>query len=441
MNPEAETVKALRAAVETRDPAACGNCGAAGPEIELQPSEVDGEVLCLSCVDEKPPLVGGYAKSLQSIQPEKVDWLWPGRIPFGMLSLLIGDPGLGKSLLSVDIAAKVSRAGGNVLLASAEDHAAITIRPRAEAAGADLNLIHTAAMRRGDEIEGGMSFPEDCEELAALIQRHSARLVVIDPLMAHMGSGLNTWSDHSTRQATAPLHRIAEDHHCAILVVHHLNKGKGADPMHRAGGSIGIPAAVRSAMVLARDPEDPEGDRGAQRVLAHFKCNIGPLADSLTCEIVTAQVRDDLPEVPRLKVIGTSQTSGADLLGAPTGEERTERSEAVEILASELDDTTPRRVQEVKAAVLAAGVSPRTLDRAKRALGVLSEKKGFGADGEWYWRLPKGRHGEEGEERQPYISPVASLGGNGYVEPNGGGRLPKGRHGEEMARFDGGEVD
>jgi hypothetical protein len=408
-NPEAFAYQAaLEGALSTRP-------------AEIDPSETEGPAT-------QPD--GAYAKPLSAIQPEVIKWLWPERIPFGMLSMLAGDPGLGKSTLSVDIAARVSRAGVDVLLLSAEDHAAATIRPRAEAAGADLAKVHVVAMS-ADGMDEGLRLPDDCDALDALVSQYAAGLVVIDPLMAHMADKVDSHSDKSSRTALAPVHRMAERRGCAVMFILHLNKAKGADPTYRTGGSIAVPAAVRSALLWARDPEDPDGDRGSQRVLAHFKSNLGPLAESITYNIETAQLADEIT-APRLRKIGTSATSGADLLSAATGEERTERSEAIEILESELAEG-PRSVKSVKAACLSAGVSPRTLDRAKSALGVRSKREGgIGPDGEWIWDLPL---------RTPSLStptpypPGGVLSRNGSVEPDRAPSKDKGRHASEMASF------
>ena len=68
---------------------------------------------------------------LQDVEPKPLDWLWEGRIPLGKVTILAGDPGLGKSYTSLDIAARVSEGGawpdggnaplGNVVIISAED--------------------------------------------------------------------------------------------------------------------------------------------------------------------------------------------------------------------------------------------------------------------------------------------------------------------------------
>jgi hypothetical protein len=340
------------------------------------------------------------------ITREKVSWLWPGRIPLGMLSLLIGDPGLGKSVLCVLLAARVSRAGADAIILSAEDSHSATIRPRLEATEADLERVHRVEVRR-DGIEEGIALPDDATELDRMVGETGARLVVIDPLMAHLPEAVNSWRDQSIRRALAPLHRMAEKRRCAVVVVAHLNKARGTEALYRAGGSIGIPAAVRSALLLARDPQDPDGDRGSQRVLAHIKCNVGEQAESLAARIQTVELDEQLI-APRFEITGTSSTSAADLLDRPSGEERTERDEAAEFLRAELAGG-PCPVREVRKAARDAGIADRTLERAKKALGVEAERVSHGnaGAGEWLWSLPpQERHPQE---RHPNISTVASL--------------------------------
>jgi AAA domain len=328
-----------------------------------------------------------HLAALATIEREEVRWLWPERVPLGMLTLLIGDPGLGKSLLGLLFASWVSRAGGDVLILSAEDHAGATIRPRAEAVEADLDRLHIVGMRR-DGLEDGLALPDDAAELDRVASETDARLVIVDPLMAHLPESVNSWRDQSVRRALAPLHRIAEQRAAAVLPIAHLNKARGADPLYRAGGSIGIPAAVRSALLLARDPEDPDRDRGSQRVLAHIKCNVAPQAESLACRIDPVQLMGDEQLVaPRLRITGTSATSATDLLAAPTGEERTERDEAVDFLRVELAER-PRPVKEVRKAARDAGIADRTLDRAKASLGIQAHRiGGVAGAGHWEWSL------------------------------------------------------
>ena len=105
-------------------------------------------------VTETTPVVA----RLQDCQSTPIHWLWPARVPAGKLTLLVGDPGLGKSFVTLDIAARISRGQalprvsneqpaaersmpGSIVLLSAEDDVSDTIRPRLIAAGADLSRI------------------------------------------------------------------------------------------------------------------------------------------------------------------------------------------------------------------------------------------------------------------------------------------------------------
>jgi energy-coupling factor transporter ATP-binding protein EcfA2 len=350
----------------------------------LPPDEAIEQLAALAARAAEGAGDGVRTVTFETVVKESISWLWEGRIPRGMLTLLVGDPGLGKSLLTALLAGWVSKAGGDVLLLSAEDHKAATIRPRLEAVGADLARVHALEVRR-EGIEEGIALPDDGAELQRIAEERAAKLVIVDPLMAHLPESVNSWRDQSVRRALAPLHRLAEDLRCAVVIVAHLNKAKGADATHRTGGSIAIPAAVRSALLLARDPQDPEPESGSQRVLAHFKCNVAPLADTLTADIEEVKLGGGY-DAPRFGIVGTSAVSAADLLDAPTDEARTERDEAIEFLEAELGEG-PRPTQEIKNAARAAAISDRTLARAKADLGIKSTKDGL--NGGWRWRLPK----------------------------------------------------
>ena len=329
----------------------------------------------------------------KKVRRETVEWFWDGLIPYGMLTLLVGDPGLGKSLLTVYLAAKASRQGVNSILLSAEDHKGATIRPRLEAADADLGLVHHVEVRR-DGMEEGLLLPDDAAKLDQIIGKTKTRLVVVDPLTAHLPENINSWHDQSVRRALAPLHRSAEKRGCAVVVVAHLNKGGGQDPLYRTGGSIGLPAAVRSALLLARDPTDPEGERGSRRVLAHIKCNVAPQSSSRACEIKAAALSGKKGiKAPLLEIKGLSSVDGRELLNADQGE-TSQRHSAEEFLRVELAGG-PRPTAELQTAAKDAGHSWRTVERAKDKLGVKARRvggkgrrgKSGGGKGHWQWKL------------------------------------------------------
>jgi hypothetical protein len=330
---------------------------------------------------------------LSEVEPERVDWLWRGRIPKGKLTLIDGDPGLGKSALVVDCAARKSVGGqwpdgapcelGGVVICSAEDGLADTIRPRLDAAGGDPEKVLALGTLLEDGNERLISIPEDIPVIERGIERVDAGVVFIDPLMAFLSGRHNAHKDQDVRRALAPLAGMAERTGAAVAVVRHLNKATGGSPLYRGGGSIGIVGAARSALLVARHPED-EG----RRVLAPLKSNLAQAASSLAFSLTGAD-----NGAVRVEWLGETTYSADALLSAPIDpEERSALDEAKEYLYDALKDA-PRWSKAVKEEASEVGISEITLKRAKRELGVRSEKE---ADGSWTWRLPQ----DKGDQRE-----------------------------------------
>ncbi|MEM1027288.1 MAG: AAA family ATPase [Planctomycetota bacterium] len=268
--------------------------------------------------DPRTPIYNGPSVTkLSSVQPTKVRWLWPDRLALGKLTLLAGDPGLGKSYLTLDLAARVSAglpfpgapgsnpgssvasggasaegvSGGGggfqhfqgygnlprkVILLSAEDDPADTIRPRLDAAGADCDHVLLMKGVRFAEKERAVNLREDIRHLEALVKSldGECRLIVIDPISAYLGDD-EGHSNTKVRNMLAPLAKLAQDHGVAVLAVTHLNKGGGQGPtnaIYRTMGSLAFTAAARTVHLVARDPADPDGQR---RLMLPIKNNLG----------------------------------------------------------------------------------------------------------------------------------------------------------------------
>ena len=155
---------------------------------------------------------------LSEVETEQVSWLWRGWLALGKLSVMDGDPGLGKSATVLDIAAQVSSGRefpdgtrndvglGGVVVLSAEDTLSDTIKPRLEAAHADLERITSMAMLPdGSGHERLLSIPEDFQHLEAEIRCMEAKLVVVDPLVAFFSKRVDSHKDQDVRRALAPL--------------------------------------------------------------------------------------------------------------------------------------------------------------------------------------------------------------------------------------------
>lgn len=323
---------------------------------------------------------------LSDVKREIISWVWRNRIPKGKITLLDGDPGLGKSLLTLNIAARITMGlampdgapteAGGVVLVTAEDGLGDTVRPRLELMGADLKRI--VALQSVRDREGQLRPPtvEDVHEIEGAVDAVSAGLIVIDPLMAYLPSKRDSHRDQDVRRSLHILAQLAERKGVAVLIVRHLNKSGGSQSIYRGGGSIGIIGAARSGLLVAKDPDDEN-----RRVLASVKSNLGPLAPSLRFAV------EGVGEVPRIAWGGES-THGADsLLAASSGgpEERSAIGEAREFIADLLANG-PVASKEVYAKARAAGISEITLKRAKRAMGVTSKPRGF--SGSIFWDLP-----------------------------------------------------
>ena len=212
---------------------------------------------------------------LSEITKKPVEWLWPGRIPLGELTLVDGDPDTNKSSLTLDLAARLSKGQAmppenegekngepaKVLLLVAEDSIEKTLPRRLEAAGADLARVAV--------LNQAMTLPQDLGILRAAIVQTGAKLVVLDPLVVFLGT-CNT-RDQSVRQALTPVVRLADQTNTAFLAIRHLVKSGGRHRLYRGSGSIGIIGAARSGFLVANSPDDPN-----MRVLCHTKCNLGP---------------------------------------------------------------------------------------------------------------------------------------------------------------------
>src|SRR2546423_10139990 len=195
---------------------------------------------------------------LSTVQPEAVRWFWPGRIAYGKLTLLIGDPGLGKSQLALDVAARLTRgqplptgeatAPGAVIVLSAEDGAADTVRPRFDACGGDPARF-ALEVSPDDDDATPPDLVRDLADLRAEIQRTHASLVIVDPLTAYLPADVNAWRDTDVRRVLRRLAKLAEKTGGAVVAVMHLNKQAEAPALYRVGGSIAFTAGARVVLL------------------------------------------------------------------------------------------------------------------------------------------------------------------------------------------------
>jgi putative DNA primase/helicase len=340
------------------------------------------------------------------VAPAALDWLWPRYLARGKLVILDGDPGMGKSVLTIALIARLTRGGAlpdgvmltrpyTCVLLSAEDAAADTIRPRAEAAGVDLARL--VVPNFGQRVP---RFPEDLAALEGLIRERGAELVVIDPLMAFLPPKVAANLDQCVRQALTPLATIAAETGCAILLVRHLTKTGRDRAVHRGQGSMGIVASVRTALFVAPHPQDPNA-----RVLAVSKSNVGQAPPALGFRVV------ELSGQPAIEWTGPVEVTADDVSQTRRVEVVRMRDRACDWLKRALAGG-PRTAADLYAAAAKAGIPERSLDRAKQSLGIGSQRiHNRKTDrSEWYWYDSSAPWPQDAPFKKPFeLEPLDAL--------------------------------
>ena len=330
---------------------------------------------------------------LTDIEAKPISWLWPGRIALGKLSLIAGDPGLGKSLLTATMAAIVSKGYswpleetvapiGSVVLLSAEDDPGDTIKPRLEAAEADCDRIHVLQAVRatdsdGNPIERMFSLKRDIAVLEELLPTlPDCRLVIIDPISAYL-EGADSHNNTDVRGLLAPLAKLASDHSVAIVLIQHLNKSSGGSAMYRSMGSVAFVAAARAAYIVTKDQNDPE-----RRFVMPTKNNLAKDTTGLAYSVRTA---DNGAPVIAWELEPVTITADEALAPLQSDEEKTDTDWAIDFLERELAEDSVQAA-EVNKDAKQAGISQKSLRRAAEKLGIKRKKAGFNQG--WVWSLP-----------------------------------------------------
>jgi len=342
-------------------------------------------------LDESKPEPGKYADlvCLADVKPEPISWLWPGRIAIGKINLFAGDPGLGKSLLTVELAAHVSKGKpwpvdgsqcprGDVLLLSAEDDLADTIRPRLDAAGADVNRVYALPMVAVDSGDGTdyrrcPSLVDDVERIGAMLADNpDIRLLTIDPISAYL-AGVDSHKNTDMRAVLSPWADLASRYRVAIVCISHLNKGAGS-AMYRTAGSIAFMAAARAAFSVSKDKDDE-----LRRLVLPVKNNLGPDEGGLAYRV------EAVDGIPRIEWEPEAVHITAEDALSPDNGEHSERMEAATWLREILADD-PLASKTVETMARDAGYAWRTVQRAgKECPDIEIKRDGFGKGSRVMW--------------------------------------------------------
>lgn len=322
------------------------------------------------------PHVDSVYVPLAEFEPEKVKWYWPNYLAASVITVLDGDPGIGKSFLAMHVATQFSVGGSlprqdklkpsKVIYATMEDDPNFTIRPRIDAMGGNPENIFVQS-RFSPFDEGGM------KALSRAVEEVQPRLLVIDPLYSFVGAGADIYRPNEIRQVLTEVQQIADVSSAAVLAIRHLRKMKADKAIYQGAGAIDVIGVARCGLLVAQDPNDP-----SLKVIAHSKHNLSERMASLTYRLSGGGEGRQ----PRFEWAGTSGLTADDLLGAGSGSGTNARKEAKDFLREVLADGE-RPAAEIQSMAEDEGFSERTLKRAKRDLGIASRL----SKDKWLWRL------------------------------------------------------
>jgi putative DNA primase/helicase len=301
---------------------------------------------------------------------------------------MIGIPSTSKTTVAIDMAARTSRgmpwpdgAGnaprGKVLVLSAEDDCADTLRPRLDAAGGDpaqvfmVDGVRDGSGKRMFSLRYDLGALRDCARKVG-----DVRLVIIDPLSAYL-DGADDHKNGDVRGLLGPVSELAAEIKATVLGISHLSKNAGNAAIHRALGSVAYVAAARAVWGVVKDTDDP-----ARRLMLPVKQNLSADMGGLAFTV------DSTPDGPAI-AWGDRVDVQIDDAMRPDADGGAAHTEAEEWLADALA-AGPVAAAEIKRRAAADSIAERTLTRAKKTLGVSSRRAGFGGDGAWVWALPEG---------------------------------------------------
>ncbi len=345
----------------------------------------------------KPRAIQLRIVGMDQVTERETEWLWPGWIPLGTLTIIGGNPGGGKTSLALDLSTRLSRGWampgrgnetgqcGMIVFIGEEDGASRTLRPRLRKMGADLTQIKILEGLIIGEDEAAFTLDRGLQPLDILMELYpETKLLILDPITDYLGFEVNPNSNAEVRRVLRPLNPWADRHNVAVVGVTHLNKRKDDDAAFRVLGSMGFVAVARAVLGVSIHPED--ADKPAwekRRVVTPIKESYAPEGDAVVFRIdrMTQTLLWDAEALP----MGANEALSGGTKGKPTGTTKAEAWLRTQLANSQGPvefATLQKRAEE-------CGVcSERTLYRAGEKIGVSKLTEGFGPDKVVWWATP-----------------------------------------------------
>jgi putative DNA primase/helicase len=330
------------------------------------------------------------APKLNSFPKKSRSFLVPGVFPFGSITIIDGDPGMGKSNISQFLAAQHSIGGtwpgelsipeGNTLIIDVENDPSYDTLPRIEANGGDSGNIQVLRYFKDPESKQETLFqmPKHLDYLREQILAFEYKLVIIDTIMGHIDSSVKANNDQDVRRILLPLSHLAAELNICIVLLRHLNKSSEGTAVKRGSGSIAFSAVARNGFLVAADPNDE-----SLKHFVHVKTNTGKFAVGRTFKIKDCEQGGCSVEWLGISAYTANQLCRATGIETEKPDDRDCSRELREFLK-----TGPVRRSVIDEEFISMGFSSRAVDRALKCLKAVPEKSKEFAGGFWTWRLP-----------------------------------------------------
>jgi len=310
---------------------------------------------------------------MSDIEAQEIEWLWYPYIAYGKLAIVQGDPGDGKTTLILNLAAKLTKGEGldenmkvmgpmNVIYQTAEDGLADTVKPRLLQAGADCEKVLVI-----DESEKSLSMLDERIEEALI--KTGARVLILDPIQAYLGSCTDMNRANEVRNMTKRLAALAEKYKCAIILIGHMNKAAGNKAAYRGMGSIDFYAVARSVLLVGRVEGEPN-----IRAMVQIKNNLAEFGHAKAFRLSEEGFR----------WLGDYEITADEVLGgyAPKINKLEQAKDLLRELSKELEKVESNSIYDM---AKEQNISKRTLENAKREMGIRAKRE----NGSWYWPLDR----------------------------------------------------
>lgn len=359
-------------------------------QLKRELNKVIGQKLATAPIQAKEEADSGrfLFTPMEDIEEGAVTWVWYPYLARGELTILEGDPGLGKSYLAQMIGLHIvdgkrlptvkahKSIKGKVAYFDTENSPGTVTKRR---------LVDNGCENMKDYFQEDKFFMIDEEDSLDSVyeglEQMKPDLVVFDTINTYIGRA-DTHKASETQQALSYFTEIAKRFDCAVLVLRHLTKSTKERALYRGQGSIAFAGLARIVITLGQHPDD-----SGTLVMAVTKLNITKKPLALTFSI------ESLPDT--LKYQDRSEFKWGDFVdlasddiiaAAPSKKER--KAEVEEFLMDMLTDG-PMQLKDMERAAAARGINMRIIRSVAKDIGIVRETTGFGKKRVATWAIPK----------------------------------------------------